>query len=206
MSRIRTKKGRQEAIRRLTTVMQEEYSNEITNLLNDATVNSALPLPAPDARDYYEGFVDPEDTIVSSSGGGVAVYWTNEGPRSLATTGSAGPNGGEEHRTLKLAGNILFRVEQYDKSQLRFQDQNGNDLRPYTPDEVMRLRAERYVGAMDEAVRKYGADGQAIHDIEMTDDTAGLMPVDEDFGPIGIAAAMFEVTQRTERPRMQSLP
>lgn len=206
MGRIRTRLGRQEAIRRLITVMQAEYANEISDLQNQSEVNDDLPLPAPAARDYYEGFVDPEDTIFSASGGGVAVYITNEGPRTLLTSGSAGPSGVQETRSLSLAGNILFRVEQYNTNKLQLQDDNGNDVRPFTPDEVMRLRAERYIGAMDETVRKYASDGDHIHDIEMTDDTAGLMPVEEDFGPIGIAAAMFEITQQTEGPRMQQLP
>lgn len=205
MASIRTSLGRQEAIRRLITVMQSEYATEISNLQSKPEVDPDLPLPAPGSGDYYEGFVDPEDSIINHEGGGVSIMVTNEGPRSLFSKGSAGPSGHQEERTLQLALNVMFRTYPYPDS-LKLTDENGNDVRTFEATEVMRLRAERYVGAMDECVRKYAADGDKIHDIDLRDDNAGLMPIEQDYGPIGIAAALFEIHQRTEAPRMQSLP
>jgi len=203
MSSIRTSEARQAAIDRMMTVMQAEYSNEIS-----AIKPANLPMPAPKARDYYEVFVPPDEAMANSSDRGIVVYFTNESPRSKNATGSAGPSGHYEKRTMNIGVTAIFRAHNFTKTQLQRTDANGNDVRPLQMDEVQRLRAEHYLGAMDEVIRKYAPDGDNIHDIELVDDISTTFGTDQEeyFGPFGVGAAIFQIMQQTQAPNIQALP
>jgi len=202
MSAIRTSKARQAAIERMMTVMQAEYDTELA-----AVQDTGLPLPAPAAKDYFQGFTPPDDAIANTESG-VVVYFINQSSRARNSIGSAGPSGHYEKRQMSIAVAVVFKVENYDQSKMVRTDEDGNAVRPLQTDEVQRLRAERYLGAMDEVIRKYAADGSTIHDIELIDDMSTTVSVNEEdyYGTYGIGSATFQVTQQTQAPNFEQLP
>lgn len=189
--------SRQLALDRVGEVLLAQYATELA-----AVQDANLYLPAPDASGYFQVPMDPDEVIHAHN---VAVFIYPAGPRTHdpSQDGSGGRGVGEmQKRRFPVDVTVLCRRGLYDKSNPV--KRNGKAL---TSDEVLRLRAERYTGAMIECVLKYVCKEAGIVDVDLEDDMPDILFDEQAEKPMwGIATANFTLTQKVRVPLSRSLP
>lgn len=198
MPSVPISKSRQIALDRVAQCLQEQYATELA-----AIADTNLYLPAPEAAAYYMVPMDPDEVPLNHN---VAVFIYPAGLRARdSDDGSGGADTGEKQkRNLPVDVTVLCRRAMYDKDNKPV-TRNGKTL---IHDEVLRLRAERYTGAMIKCLLTYCSRGVGgIVDIDLTDDMPDILFDRESGKPVwGIATAQFELTQKVRVPLSRTLP
>lgn len=181
--------SRQVAIDRLIEVMQATYATKLADIQD-----VGLHLPAPQDAAYYYALISIDELTVNRNPA-VFIYPTQR--RVLESRSSNGPLGHFEMRTFQLTVATAFKAGAGKKFQ-----RNGKTV---TTDDIMWLRAERYTGAMAHIITEYACDDNAIHQIDLVDDMADVIPLN-DGKMMGVAATTWKIDQKILMPRSKPLP
>jgi hypothetical protein len=177
--------ARQRAIDRITAALQERLGQSLT-LVTDPV---ALPLPIPGNDAYYCLGADWDDAITNRQ---QAVYVYDSSPREVIERYS----GGATTRGMLTRFNVnvvmMFKIAMHEPIV-----RNGKVM---TKEDVLRLRAERYTGAIIHCLYRFARNSDAIHDIDLIDDQATIQqPADKHI--IGLAVTRFSVSQKVTVPQ-----
>lgn len=191
-----TAKVREKVRDRIHKVLRQEYSTELQALNSNPTLPN---LEAPSASEIHITSESVEALLEENVQTGLMI--TDEGPRELIQNTSSSGSRFLEHRELEVATSVIFRLGAYATI-----THNGKEQ---TRKEIMKRRGDRHVGAMDECIRKYAPDGDAIYDVELNDDFSVLQAAPDDLyrgGVLGVAGAKFSVEMQSSAPSHQQLP
>lgn len=182
--------ARQRALDRVTLVLQRKLGEEATALQDPA----GLPLSVPDDGGYYMLGTTQDDGLANRN---QAIFVYETSPREVLQKASGGPE--TYIATTRFSLNVLmvFKIAMHEPL--------TKDGKAMTREDVLKLRAERYTGAIINTMLKYACEADAIHDIDVIDDQA-LIQSPGDKKIIGTAVVQFRVTQKVTMPQRRPLP
>ena len=169
------------AIERVVEAMQAHYAAELA-----ALSSYGVPLPAPDAGEYFVDLNEPEvESAVKNASVAVIVYQDRDSTTDDRQTHT--PSTNLEVQSTYIGLKIVYRLRPSQPVPMLGKTPTVSD--------IMATRGYLYSAAAIQTVRKYACDGVAIDDIEKVADHAAV-EFDEDFQPmLGVVTLAWRFTQ-----------